>query len=94
MRPRVWHVLSQKDIETRSTKYCRLARLIDRYITSLASALTANVTREAKWGTSIESPGNTDTTMQADTASLETAVKTHIQRKRILLDKALHTKHA
>ena len=42
---------------------------MDRYITSLASALTANVTREAKRGTSIESPGNTDTAKQAHIAS-------------------------
>ena len=68
--------------------------IIDRYITSLASARTANVTREAKRGTSIESPGNTDTAKQAHIARLETAVKAHIQRKRTMPEKALHTKHA
>ena len=57
----------------------------DRYITSLASALTANVTREAKRGTSSQSPGNTDTNKQAHIASLQTAVKAQIQRKRINL---------
>ena len=41
----------------------------DRYVTSLASALTASVTREAKRGTSFESPGNTDTYSQAGTHS-------------------------
>ena len=59
------------------------SQMIDRYITSLASALTANVTREAKRGRCIKRPGNTDTAKQAHIASLETAVKAHIQRKRI-----------
>ena len=54
-------------------------RRIDRYITSLASALTANVTREAKRGRCVKRPGNTDTAKQAHIASLETAVKAHIQ---------------
>ena len=61
---------------------------------SLASALTANVTREAKRGTSIEGPGDTDTAKQAREACLERAVKAHMHRKRIKLDKALHIKHA
>ena len=64
----------------------------DRYGTSLAAAPTTSVTREAKRGTSIKSPGNTDTAEQAHVASLETAVKAHIQRKRIMPEKALHTK--
>ena len=63
---------------------------VDRYITSLASALTANVTREAKRVRCIKRPGNTDTAKQAHIASLETAVKAHTQRKRIRRDKALH----
>ena len=68
--------------------------IADRYTISLASALTTNVTREVKWGTSIESPGNTDTAKQAHIARLETAVKAHIQRKRTMPEMALHTKHA
>ena len=67
---------------------------IDRYVTSLASALTANVTQEAKRGRCMKRPENTDTAKQAHIASLETAVKAHIQRKRIRPEKALHTKHA
>ena len=64
------------------------------YSTSLASALKANVTREAKRCTSRESPGDTDTAKQARIAILETAVKAHMHRKRIKPDKALHTRHA
>ena len=66
--------------------------LIDRYITFLASALTANVTREAKRGTSIESPVLTDTAKRAHIASPETAVKAHVHKKRVLSDKALHSR--
>ena len=73
---------------------CYVDRYIYRYITCLASALTANVTREAKRGRCMKRPGNTDTAKQAQIARLETAVKAHIQRKRIRPKKALHTKHA
>ena len=52
----------------------------DRHITSLASALTANVTREAKRGRCVKRPGNIDTAKQAHITSLETAVKAHIDR--------------
>ena len=42
----------------------------------------------------METPGDTDTAKQARIASLETAVKAHIHRKRIKPDTALHSKHA
>ena len=71
-----------------------LRRLMDGYITALASALTAAVTERPNGVQSVESPGNTDTAKQARIAGLETAVKAHIHRKRIKPDKALHTRHA
>ena len=68
-------------------------RYIDRYYIPGISPDSQHDPR-AKRGTSMESPGDPDTAKQARITSLETAVKAHMQRKRIKLDKALHTGHA
>ena len=66
-RPRLVIVLCQPP--TLHPYMRRNARWIARY-GSLVSALTANVTLEVKWVTSIESPGDTDTAKQARIARL------------------------